>query len=173
MTVNAKENPMSSIITATFKTRLAAEEALIELENVGITEEQISLVVTDETRGNTFKIDEGNKMDEGAAAGATAGGIVGAILGSILAAGVVAIPGLNLVVAGGLISGLAGLGAGAAAGGLVGALIGTGIPEHEAKLYEKAVKEGAILLAVKTKSSEQKKLVKDILHRVDAYNVAA
>ncbi len=164
---------MTSTVTATFKTRPAAEEALIELEEIGITEDQISLVVTDETRGNTFGISEGNKMDEGAAAGMTAGGIVGAILGSILAAGVVAIPGLNLVVAGGLISGLAGLGAGAAAGGLVGGLIGLGIPEHEAKLYEKAIKEGAILLAVKTESHEQKKQVKDILHNTDAYNVAA
>lgn len=164
---------MSSTITATFKTRFAAEEALAELEEIGITEEQISLVVTDETRGRSFNINEGNKMDEGAAAGATAGGIAGAILGAVLAAGVVAIPGLNLVVAGSVISGLAGFGAGAAAGGLVGGLIGAGIPEHEAKLYEGEVKKGAILLAVKTADHEQKKLVKDILHRVDAQNIAA
>jgi uncharacterized membrane protein len=164
---------MSSIITATFKNRIAAEEALTQLEDIGIREEQISLVVTDETRGSSFDIKETNKMDEGAAIGATTLGVVGAVLGSLLAAGVVAIPGLNLVVAGAVISGLAGMGAGAAAGGFVGALVGMGIPEHEAKLYENEVKKGSILVAVKTESSEQKKIVKDILHRNDAFHVAA
>ena len=164
---------MSHTVTATFKNRVAAEDALIALEDIGITEDQISLVVTDETRGASFDIREGTKMDEGAAVGATTVGIVGAVLGSLLAAGVVAIPGLNLVVAGGLISGLAGLGAGAATGGFVGALIGAGIPEHEAKIYENAVKEGAILLAVRTKNHDEKKLVKDILNQADAYHIAA
>jgi hypothetical protein len=164
---------MTYTITATFKTRIAAEEALEKLEQAGIGEDQMSLVVTDETRGRSFNIDEGSKVDEGVAAGATAGGIVGAILGSVLAAGVVAIPGLNIVIAGGLISGLAGFGAGAAAGGLVGGLIGMGIPEHEARLHEAQVKDGAILLAVMGKDGEQKKTVKEILHSVDAYHVAA
>lgn len=164
---------MTSTITATFKNRLAAEEVLAELERSGITEEQISLVVTDETRGSSFNIEEGTKMDEGAAAGATMGGVVGAVLGAVLAAGTIAIPGLNIIVTGTLISGLAGLGVGAAAGGLVGGLVGAGIPEHEAKLYESELKNGAILLAVRTNDRDQKQLVRDILNRADAYHIAA
>ena len=48
---------MSSLITATFKTRAEAEEALSRIEALGISDEQVSLVVTDETRGNSFNID--------------------------------------------------------------------------------------------------------------------
>ena len=164
---------MSKTITATFKTRTAAEEALIRLEAEGFTEEQISLAVTDETRGKSFVIKEGTKADEGMAAGATFGGIVGGILAAVATAGVIVIPGLNLVVAGSLAGGLAGLGAGAATGGLLGALVGAGIPEHEVQRYEKELKAGSILLAVDVEDNEQREVVKYILNHVDAYNIAA
>lgn len=164
---------MTSLITATFKTRNAAEAALLSVEAIGVTNEQISVIVTDETRGNSFNLETGNKLDEGAAAGATAGGIVGAILGSLATATAIAIPGLNVVVTGALVSALAGLGAGAATGGLVGALVGAGITEHEAKIYEDEIKNGAVLLAVKPENDDQKDAIKDIFEREDAYNLAA
>lgn len=164
---------MSKTVTATFKTRQAVEDALYRLGAAGITEDQVSLLVTDETRGKSFVMDEGSKADEGAAAGATFGGIVGGILAAVLAAGTITVPGLNLVVTGGLAAGLAGAGAGAATGGLIGMLIGAGIPEHEAKLYEDELKNGNILLAVHAESREQAKKVEDILNNVDAYNIAA
>lgn len=164
---------MTKHITATFKTRMAAEKALYELERIGITEEQIGLVVTDETRGKSFNIEEGNKLDEGVAAGATAGGIIGAVLASLGVATAIAIPGLNLVVSGALVSAVAGFGTGAATGGLIGALIGAGIPEHEAKVYEDSVKQGAILLSVHVKDNDQKDKVKTVLENQDSYNLAA
>jgi hypothetical protein len=164
---------MTHIITATFKTRVAAEEALEALEQAGFTEEQISLLVSDDTRGKNFRIKEGSKADEGAAAGATFGGVVGAILAGVAAAGTLVIPGLNLVVSGALVGALAGLGAGAATGGLVGALVGAGIPEHEARLYENELATGSILIAVEADTKERRDAVEDILKRVDAYNVAA
>ncbi len=164
---------MSKIITATFKTRDAAFAAINQLEAVGVTQEQISVVVTDETRGRSFNIDEGTKADEGAAAGATFGGIVGGVLAALAGAGTVVFPGLNLVVAGAVVSGLAGAGAGAATGGLLGLLVGAGIKEHEAKIYEDEIKTGAILLAVKAQDNDQKKTIEDILDRSDSYNLAA
>jgi len=162
-----------TMVTATFKTRAAAEETLRQLEMIGITEEQTALVVTDDTRGKTFKIKEGTKVDEGMAGGATAGGIIGAIFGSMATASAIAIPGLNLVVAGAAVATLAGLGAGATAGGFIGALVGAGMTEHEAKIYEDSLKNGAILLAVEAKDGDQKDAIKDILQRQDAYNMAA
>ena len=164
---------MSNLVTATFKTRQAAEHSLRQLETIGITDEQTALIVTDETRGKSFQIKEGTKMDEGAAGGATAGGIIGALVGALGTATAIAIPGLNVVVAGAAISALAGLGAGAATGGLIGALVGAGIPEHEAKLYEDALKEGSILLAIEAEDNDQKDKIKEILEREDAYHLAA
>jgi hypothetical protein len=164
---------MTSSIMATFKTRQAAESALVNLEALGITDEQISLVVTDETRGNSFNIEEGSKLDEGAAAGATAGGLVGGIWGALGAATAMTIPGLNIVMVGTAVSAMAGLGAGAAAGGFIGALVGSGIPEHEAKIYEDEIKSGAILMAVEPKDSDQKDQIQKVFEREDAYNLAA
>lgn len=164
---------MSNIVTATFKDRFSAESVLLELERAGVNESQVSLVLTDETRGKHFQIKESSKTDEGIAAGATLGGIIGAVAAAVTAAGVIVIPGLNLVVSGAVIAGLAGLGAGAATGGLVGGLIGLGIPEHEAKLYEKELAAGNVLLAVDAADSDQKKTIKDILKGSSAYNVAA
>lgn len=164
---------MSKIITATFKTRESAYSALRDLESIGVTDKQVSMVVTDETRGKSFNIEKSSKADEGAATGATVGGIIGAIAAAIAGAGALAIPGLNVVVAGTLVSALAGLGAGAATGGLIGGLIGAGIPEHEAKLYEDEIKNGAILVAVEPSSDSQREQVKNILSRRDAHNIAA
>jgi uncharacterized membrane protein len=164
---------MTSFVTATFKTREAAESALTELERKGFTDEQISMVVTDETRGNSFNIEEGNKIDEGAAAGATAGGLVGGILGSLATASAIAIPGLNIVVVGTAVSALAGIGAGAATGGLIGGLVGAGIPEHEAKVFEDEIRSGAILIAVKPEDGEQHQKAKEVFEKGDAYNLAA
>lgn len=164
---------MSHLITATFKTRDAAFSAIRQMEAIGVNDEQISLVVTDETRGRSFNMEEGTKADEGAAAGATFGGIVGGVLAALAGAGALAFPGLNLVVSGAVVSGLAGAGAGAATGGLVGLLVGSGIKEHEAKIYEGEVKTGAILMAVKPENKEQAKQIEDVLERGDSYNLAA
>ncbi|MEZ0260894.1 MAG: hypothetical protein ACAH80_07780 [Alphaproteobacteria bacterium] len=160
-------------VTATFESRGAAENALIALEQAGIREDQLSMIVTEESRGNKLRVEEKTRADEGAAAGATFGGVTGAILGSVLAAGTIAVPGLSLVVAGPLAAGLAGLGAGAASGGLIGALIGAGIPEHEAKLYHDEIKNGNILLAVDTDDSAEKNRVEELLRNAKAYNVTA
>lgn len=56
---------------------------------------------------------------------------------------------MGLLAAGPLVGALAGTAAGASAGGLLGGLIGLGVPEHEAKVYEDALKqEGNMMVAV-------------------------
>ncbi len=157
-------------VTAVYKTRAGAEEALRRMEAVGIADSQISILSSDETRGKAFGIEKSSKVDEGFTAGATVGGLVGAVVAGVLSAGAIAIPGINLVVSGFLISGLAGLGAGAATGGLIGALIGMGFEENEAKFYETELKEGNILLAVNALDSDQRKLVKEIIDETDSYS---
>ena len=164
---------MKSMVTATFQNRLDAESVLRNLEAIGVTEEQISMVLTDDTRGKSFGVETHSKVDEGVAGGATAGGIIGAALGAIAAAGTLVIPGLNLVVTGALVGSLAGLATGAAAGGVIGGLIGAGISEHEAKIYENDIKSGSILIAVETLDAEEKADVKKIFENANAYHLAA
>lgn len=164
---------MSGVITASFDTREAAEQALHKLENVGVTEGQVSIIVSDDTHGSHFTIDRDNKSDEGIVAGGLAGGLVGAVIAGVLSAGALAVPAAGIVISGWLVSAAAGMGAGMAAGGVIGGLIGAGIPEHEAKVYEDAVKSGAIVMAVRPDNEEQSATVKNALSSTDAHNVAA
>lgn len=164
---------MKHTVTATFKTNEAAELALRELENCGFTDEQISVVLTDRTRGKSFNLDEATKAPEGATTGGIAGGIIGAVAAGLTAVGAIATGGAGILASGPLIAALAGGGAGALTGGLIGSLVGLGIPEHEARIYENEVKNGAVLIAVETDSKERETTVKDVFKHQDAYNIAA
>lgn len=160
-------------ITAVFDSRSAAESALRKLEHAGFTQKEVTLLITEETRGKHFGIKENTQVEAGAATGAAVGGLAGALYLALASAGTLLIPGLNLVVSGALIGGLVGLGAGAATGGLIGSLVGLGIPEYEAKLYEAAVRKGAILIAVESRDEDTTDRVKGILKDANAQSVTS
>ncbi len=164
---------MTKTVTALYENRIVLEDALHKLDDLGIREDQIGVVMNDQTHGKAFAIESHDKSSEGFTAGATFGGIVGGILSAVAGAGVISMPGLNLMVAGPIVAGLAGAAVGAAAGSLVGGLIGMGIPEHEAKLYEGKLRAGHILLAVQATDSTQASRVREMLKGTEAYSVAA
>lgn len=139
---------MSTLVSGLFMTRRAADDAVQDLLQAGYANDDISVLMSETTRGREFGLQDSSKAPEGAATGATVGGVLGAIAAGLVAAGVLVIPGVNLVAAGPVLVALAGLGAGAAAGGLTGALIGLGIPEHEAKFYKEEIEKGGILVGV-------------------------
>ncbi len=70
---------MTQQVTATFKTRAAAQAAVDSLIEAGFYEEDISLLVTDTTRGSSFAIKEGDKSESYEAVGAEAGSILLAV----------------------------------------------------------------------------------------------
>ncbi|HWC77650.1 MAG TPA: hypothetical protein VG778_09315 [Blastocatellia bacterium] len=141
---------MATLVTGLFKDRSTAERAVESLVEYGYSRDDISLLMSEATRGREFAVRMATKAPEGAATGATIGGVLGAIAGGLVALGVIVVPGLALVAAGPVVAALAGLGAGAAAGGLTGALIGLGVPEHEAKFYSEAIEHGGLLVGVYT-----------------------
>jgi hypothetical protein len=164
---------MTNHVTATFKSRSAAEEAVNRLIDAGFFQDDLSLLVSDTTRGSSFAIKEGTKSEEYTGTGATAGGAFGAIAALLMSASIIPSAGLSLVAIGPLFATLAGLGAGSFAGGLIGALVGAGVPEHEAKLYESSIKEGHILLAVSVNNKDERDLAEKILKAADTVKVAA
>src|SRR5438132_9593949 len=111
---------MSTLITGIFHNRESAERGVEDLLAAGFPREDISILMSETTRGREFGVKEATKAPEGAATGATIGGILGAIAAGLAAVGTLVIPGVSLVAAGPLVAALAGLGAGAAAGGLTG-----------------------------------------------------
>ncbi|MEO5617849.1 MAG: hypothetical protein ABIS67_08755 [Candidatus Eisenbacteria bacterium] len=148
------------IITNSFRDRDSAERAYNMLAARGYTNDEIHVLMSDETRKAHFgkddtKTDMGNKALEGVGVGGVVGGAVGAtVLGLAAAAAAVTIPVLGLVIAGPLAGALAGGAAGATAGGLVGVLVGAGIPEDRAKVYESDLKAGGIVLGVKPRHDD-------------------
>lgn len=147
-----------NMMTALFKDWSDAENAYQELLDRGFTRDQISVLMSEDTRTrySGTETELGSKAAEGLGAGAAVGGTVGAIIGAIAAIGTsVVIPGLGLIVAGPLAAALAGAGAGGATGGLVGALIGAGIPEETVQHYESGLKEGGIVLGFQPRTADE------------------
>ena len=150
---------MKSTIREIFKTSNEAYNAINQLAVEGIHQDQVSVLMSDETHslhGKEFDIQDNSKAPEGIAIGATAGGIIGAVAAGLTTVGsIVMTGGAGLVVPGPAIAALAGLGAGAAGGGLIGGLIGLGINETEAKQIEEDLKSGSVLVAVEAKGDEK------------------
>ncbi len=151
----------SRTVTGLFRDRESAERVYNSLRTRGYSDEDVSLMMSDDTRKKHFSDDDDNKTEfdtkawEGAGKGAAIGGAVGATLAAIAAIGTtVALPGIGLLVAGPLAAAIAGAGAGGLTGGIVGALIGSGIPEDRAKDYEKGINEGGILMGVNARNDE-------------------
>lgn len=147
----------SGMLTGMFSDRDSTERAYQSLRDRGYNDDDINVVMSDETRNKYYGDDTelGSKALEGAGAGGAIGGTLGAIIGGIAAIGTnVVAPGLGLVVWGPIAAALAGAGAGGAAGGLLGALVGSGIPEDRAKVYEEGLKSGGTVLGVNPRSNE-------------------
>jgi hypothetical protein len=167
------------IVTGMFHDYDAASDAYRSLRDRGYTEQDIHVVMSDETRerlaesgAETVEIEHGSKAAEGAGTGAALGGTIGGIVGALAAVGAnVVVPGLGLVVAGPLAGALAGAGAGGAAGTLIGALVGAGIPEERAKLYEEGVREGGVVVGAHPRSDEDSRYFADEFQRYGARDV--
>jgi hypothetical protein len=163
---------MGKLVMGVFKSRTAFEEAIEEIIAMGYTADDVSVLMSDETRTREFGIEAGTKTAEGAGIGGAVGAAVGAVLAAIAAAGAsIVLPGLGLVVAGPVAAALAGAGAGGLTGGLLGALVGTGIPEYRARAYEKALREGGILVGVEAKSDADAIRLEDTFEELGAEQV--
>jgi hypothetical protein len=142
----------------------AAKEAVKELKQAGFTDKEIGLAMRgpDEAQG-AAEVVTATRATEEAATGAVGGGVLGGLAGLLVAVGVVAIPGVGPLLAGGALASslgitgasvAAGAGIGAAAGGFVGALVGLDIPELKARQFESAIRSGRVLVLVNTRVSE-------------------
>jgi hypothetical protein len=151
-----------------------AERAVDTLVNEGFSNADVSVLMSDNQGSKDFAHEKNTKAPEGTTAGVATGGAIGGTLGLLAGIGALAIPGVGpLIAAGPIMGALAGLGVGGAVGGIVGALVGMGIPEFEAKRYERRVKDGNVLLSVHCHTSEDIARAKETLKRTGAADIAA
>ncbi|WP_412063376.1 hypothetical protein [Rubrivirga sp. IMCC45206] len=158
MTDQTADRPL---YTGTYRDPASANNAYASLRDRGYTKDDIHVVMSDDTweRYNRdvaeVEIEQGSKAAEGAGVGAAVGGTAGGVLGAIVGVGgAVLIPGIGAI-AGPIAGALLGAGAGGAGGSLLGALIGAGIPEDQAKVYEKDVKDGGIVMGVHPRDNDR------------------
>ena len=156
----------SGLMTGLFSDKESSESAYKSLRDRGYSDDEINVVMSDETRKKYYADGSdsalGSKAAEGTGVGGAIGGTLGAIIAGVAAIGTnLVLPGIGLVVWGPLAAALAGAGAGALTGGLVGALVGWGIPEDHALVYEDGIKNGGTVLGVKPRSTEDADYIAD------------
>ena len=121
-----------------------AHRALKELHQAGYSDDEIGYLA----RASATEPDEttGAFIANSSVEGLLVGGLIGT-------AAVLLIPGFGLATVGGiLLASLGGAAIGAAAGSLLGALISIGLPEEEARHYQKELEAGRIVVTVKAQS---------------------
>ncbi|HZS08783.1 MAG TPA: hypothetical protein VFD58_28365 [Blastocatellia bacterium] len=140
-------------VTGLFKDGETSGRAYHLLIDMGYKPDDISVVMTDETRSRYFPKD--TPLDASsetgahnkAAAGAAIMGSTGAVLGAVAATGLAIVSGgAGFIVLGPLAA--AGAGLGATVGSLFGALIGSSVPNEDVHRYERGIREGRILIRV-------------------------
>lgn len=157
-TVQQSDQTRDRLVVGLLPDLESAKQVLRELRAQGIREEQIGLAMRQPKAASTVETPEAPATED-AAKGAVGGGIIGGLAGLLAATGVVVVPGLAPLLAGGALASalgltgasvMAGAGVGAAAGGLVGGLVSINVPETAARRYDEAVRQGRVLLTVKT-----------------------
>ncbi len=154
----------NKVVTASFRSAVAAREAVHELEVAGVPPEKMSALVSDESKAAFTKIEKHTKASEGAAIGGASGVALGALIAGLTTVAGIVIPGAGFTVAGPLVAALAG--AGGAIGGTLGALVGLGVPEHEAKFHTAVLKKGGCVLVVQSDDPHELEAAEDILDRL-------
>lgn len=122
-------------------------------QRYGYGPDDVNIAMSEETRKRYFNDStNASRAAEGAGKGGGIGLGVGAALGALVAtASAIAIPGLGLVVAGPIAGAIAGAGTGAAAGTVLGAMVGSTIPKDRLADYEKAVRDGDVVLSARAR----------------------
>jgi hypothetical protein len=137
-------------VSGLFDTYADAIKAVHALEDAGLTAADISLIAN----SPADLTPDPDPVAKDSVAGAELGAVLGAGGGLLAGLGIVAVPGIGPVLAGGwlvatIAGALAGAGIGAAAGGLIGVLTDAGIPKSDAHVYAEGVRRGGVLVSVR------------------------
>lgn len=165
---------MSHSVNGIATTDAKAHSVTAQLRSAGFPDSAISVLFPHEVERTRVEFGNSTKAPEGAAIGAGTGAAVGATLGWLVGIGTLTIPGLGpLIAAGPILAALSGVGAGATVGGLGGLLIGLGVPEYEAKVYERKLQEGQYLISVNCSTEEEIEVAEKIFKLTAATDISS
>jgi hypothetical protein len=150
----------SRTVTGLFSDASDVERAYRSVVARGYDGADVNVLMSDATRQRVLEHEPQvsaeltKKSAEGGALGGPAGGRIGIAISIAAAVGAaLVVPALGLVAAGPIAAALTGAGAAGLAAGLIGALGDWGVPEERVRRYEAAIRDGGILMAVRTRSA--------------------
>jgi len=139
----------------------AAIAAVNTLKAAGFPKKQISIIGHAKEEGESEEgpgLDSDNVFEKPAKVAAKTMGIsvvVGPILGALAGIGLLAIPGLGLIVGAGALAGaIAGLDAGLIGGGIISAIQIAGMNKHHEALYQEHLQQGRYLVVAQGSETE-------------------
>ena len=143
-------------VSGLFDTYLQAANAVHALKDAGIGSTDISLIANN---AEGLYPGDADPVGRDATAGAELGALLGGAGGLLAGLGVLAIPGLGPVIAGGwlfatVMGAVAGAGVGAATGGLIGLMTDAGIPKSDAHVYAEGVRRGGALVTAQVTDAQ-------------------
>ncbi|GAA2867623.1 hypothetical protein GGQ99_001266 [Aminobacter niigataensis] len=156
-------------VTGLFDNYSDAQTAVEELQQAGISHDDVSVVASNADGSYDAPSSE---TAEAAGTGAGIGALVGGTGGLLTGLGVMAIPGVGPVVAAGWLAATAagaaaGALAGGATGGLIGALTDSGIPSEDAHVYAEGVRRGGTLVTARVTEGADEDTARSILHNAN------
>lgn len=134
----------NSVVVGVFPDQDQARHAIEELRRAGFSDDELGFL----TRVGVADRDEAAQT--GTMTGIVSGGILGSVLGAAVA---LLIPGFGPALAGGILAASTALGA--AAGGIIGTLTSLGVPDSEARYYQRELETGHTIVTVKIASDHQ------------------
>ncbi|HEX6513231.1 MAG TPA: hypothetical protein VF157_13085 [Chloroflexota bacterium] len=150
---------MHTVVATVFPDEAHAKEAFRRLQDVGVSGDDIGLVMREEV--SQEQRDQKLNIEAHKWAGASAGAVAGAAAGAAIA-----IPMVGPVLALGALAAAILSAAGGTVGWLAGGLVAHGFRHDEARFYQQAVEEGSVLMTVKTDEQNMER-VRSVLRICD------
>jgi hypothetical protein len=153
--------PRDKSLSGLFSDRKSAESAYSLLQEMGYFEDEVSVLMSDESRIRYFPSQGlrgeviGDTIRRGPGFGSIVGAGAGTAIGALLAAvASLAIPGPGVGIVGPLLAVLAGAILGGASGALLGSLVGIGSLDNHTKIFGDKIKHVNVIIAVNPLSDE-------------------
>lgn len=163
-------NDSKEILAGIFKSKSSLYEMINTLEEIGIAETDINILMSMATKKNEFSIDTKKNFQAELMKGFVAGSLLGSILGNLNLISSISFPGVGLIISGPLIGFVKGSATGGLVGSFQGVLLSLGIPENEALFYEQVLIESGNILMIIQADHDLSPNIRKELERYGAIN---
>jgi hypothetical protein len=162
----------SAAVFGIYPSRTRVESTVSALKHAGFSNTDVSILLPELENSGEMPTEQSTKAPEGTMVGVGSGAAVGGALGWLVGIGAVAIPGIGPVIAAGpVLAAVVGIGIGGALGGFAGSLVGMGIPEYDAKRYERELLKGGVLVGVHCETDDETNRAREVFQSTGARDV--